>query len=68
MKDTCKQGQKAAQTKVFCPKDATFAQSQMPPTFCCSKRAAETTHDIAHLILTLFAPPMLFFTAIQKHS
>lgn len=27
VKDTCKQEQKAAQTKVLCPKDATFVHS-----------------------------------------
>lgn len=68
MKDTCKQEQKAAQTKVFCPKDATFVSDHNHfPLSAAAKDWQKHVHMIYPVLFWLFILMKWLFTAIQKH-
>ena len=61
MKDTCKQEQKAAQTKVLCPKDATFVHSynHHPLSAAAKDRLKHRPHSISSLSLSQLAYHLL---------
>ncbi len=69
MKDTCKQERRVAQTKVFCPKDATFVHYHDHFPLSAAAKETETVWYIqSYFDSLLFSYGTLFFTAIQKHD
>ena len=66
MKDTCKQEQKATQTKVFCPKDATFVSDHNHLQLCA---AAKTSRNMWPMFDSLlFSYETQSFTTIMVGS